>query len=561
MKSKNIEKLLFKIGQHSILIALAIMFAFPFIWMIFASAKVDREMFGERRALFPHTPVPALHSPYIDEIEFKKQKRPEDVTKKDYDRLKKTILSDIFSIVTNTDLNIPETLKQMAENEVSEGLWARVAAVTPQSYWTNTAISPEKIVQRAVTEKEIKNVLDQCYRRFSIQLSRARNDEMAIHNLALGEPITSIWKSIDKNAAFIEERTEETLPYANVHYNFENTNEFVLNAEFSLPFAASNLLQFCLSFRNDDSWNRLYAEIEGGGKKYVSAEPVFLFDRNWSSVIWQKPSEQDNEIKIKRWSKTKLVGEGPQFDFGTNIIKVKLRLKKSSQGRAWWGKISKNYIAVFKYIPFWRYIKTSAFLVILNIIGTLFSSTIVAYAFARLKWPGKNICFYMLLATLMIPPQITMIPSFIIIKWFGWYNTLAPLWVFSFCGNAFFVFLLVQFMRGIPKDLEDSAKIDGCGFLRIYWYVILPLIKPTMAAISIFTFMGVWNNFMGPLIYLSDHRLYPLSLGLFSLNVQAGGNFGMMMSGSFLMTLPVIILFFFAQKYFIQGITLSGMKG
>ena len=561
MKKNTIEKIFFKIGQHSILIALAFMFAFPFIWMISASGKVDREMFGERRSLFPRTPVPAVVSPYIDQIEFKKTSKPEDVSKENYERLKKALIADIYTAVTNTDLHVPENIKQIAEDEVAEGVWKRMVSITPQSYWTNTTLSSKQLVQRSVTTNEINNVLDQCYRRFSIQLCRARDNNMAIYNLALGESITSLWTSLNQNAAFIEERNEEALPYANIHYNFKNTNEISLSAEFSLPFAASNLLQYCLAFRCDDSWNRLYVELEGGGKKYVSAETQYLFDYNWNSIIWQVPSEQDNEIKIKRWSKTKIADEGPQYDFGENKIKVTLHLKKSSQSEAWWGKLSRNYISTFKYIPFWRYISTSAFLVILNIIGVLFSSTIVAYAFARLQWPGRNICFYLLLATLMIPPQITMIPSFIIIKWFGWYNTLQPLWVFSFCGNAFFIFLLVQFMRGIPKDLEDSAKIDGCGFIRIYWYVILPLIKPTMAAIAIFTFMGVWNDFMGPLIYLSDYRLYPLSLGLFSLNVQAGGNFGMMMSGSFLMTLPVIIIFFFAQKYFIQGITLSGMKG
>jgi len=206
------------------------------------------------------------------------------------------------------------------------------------------------------------------------------------------------------------------------------------------------------------------------------------------------------------------------------------------------------------------------FLVVLSIAGTLFASTFVAYAFARLRWPGRDLCFMALLATLMVPGQVTMIPGFLIVKSLGWYNTLQPLWAFSFFGNAFFIFLLRQFMKGIPNDLEDAARIDGCGFLRIYWYVILPLIKPTMAAIAIFTFMGCWNDFMGPLIMLNDFRLYPLSLGLFSLNVQAGGNLGMMMASSFLMTLPVIVLSAFdevsrakeavargARAYFVKG--------
>jgi ABC-type glycerol-3-phosphate transport system permease component len=166
-----------------------------------------------------------------------------------------------------------------------------------------------------------------------------------------------------------------------------------------------------------------------------------------------------------------------------------------------------------------------------------------------------------MLATMMIPGQVTMIPHFLIIRWLGWYDTLNPLWVGSLFGNAFNIFLLRQFMKGIPRDLEDAARIDGCSSLQVYWHVMMPLIKPTLACIAIFTFMGVWNDFMGPLVYLTDQRLYPLSLGLYALNVQAGGSYGMMMASALLMTLPVVAIFFFAQKYFIQGITLTGMKG
>ncbi len=212
-------------------------------------------------------------------------------------------------------------------------------------------------------------------------------------------------------------------------------------------------------------------------------------------------------------------------------------------------------------MPFWRYAATSVFLVALNLIGTLFSCSVVAYSFARLRWPGRNMSFGLMMATMMVPQQVTMIPFFLIIRYLGWYNTLTPLWVGSFFTNAFFVFLLNQFFKGVPTDLEDAAKIDGCGALRIYWYIMLPLVRPSLATVAVFTFLGVWNDFMGPLIYLSDQRLYPLSLGLYALQVQADGGMAMLMAGSLLMILPVVLIFFFAQRYFIQGITMTGMKG
>jgi multiple sugar transport system permease protein len=190
----------------------------------------------------------------------------------------------------------------------------------------------------------------------------------------------------------------------------------------------------------------------------------------------------------------------------------------------------------------------------------------VAYSFARLQWPGRTICFALLLATMMIPPQVTMIPQFLIFQKLGWYNTLRPLWVMSFFASAFGVFLMRQFLKGIPRDLEDAGRLDGCGFLRIYWHIMLPLVKPTLAAIAIFTFLATWNEFMMPLIYLSDQRLYPLSFGLYAFQIQSlrpgtGAGIGMLMAGSLLMTLPVIAIFFFAQRYFLQGVTLTGLKG
>ena len=228
--------------------------------------------------------------------------------------------------------------------------------------------------------------------------------------------------------------------------------------------------------------------------------------------------------------------------------------------------MERNYRLTFDQIPFWRYVGTSLFLVILNLVGTLLSCSLVAYSFARLQWPGRNLCFALLLATMMIPAQVTMIPQFLIMQKLGWYNTLQPLWIASFVAPAFYVFLLRQFLKGVPRDLEDAARLDGCGFFRIYWHIMLPLVRPTLAAIAIFTFLATWNEFMAPLIYLADQRLYPLSFGLYAFQVQVTNpgtakGMGMVMAGSLLMTLPVIAIFFFAQRYFLRGVTLTGMKG
>jgi multiple sugar transport system permease protein len=200
-------------------------------------------------------------------------------------------------------------------------------------------------------------------------------------------------------------------------------------------------------------------------------------------------------------------------------------------------------------------------LTILSAIGTIISSSLVAYAFARLRWPGRDIWFGVLLATMMIPSAVTMMPQFLIFRALGWYDTLRPLWVPAFLGSAFNVFLLRQFFLSIPTELEDAAKIDGCGPFGIYWKVMLPLVKPALAAIGIMSILGSWNNFQGPLIYLSSPEKMPMAYALQLYQTAHSSEPGLLMAASTLVVLPIIVLFFFTQRYFIEGVSLTGLAG
>lgn len=197
----------------------------------------------------------------------------------------------------------------------------------------------------------------------------------------------------------------------------------------------------------------------------------------------------------------------------------------------------------------------------LSILGTLFSASTVAYGFARLRFPGRDALFLVVLGTMMLPSAVTMMPVFLIFRWLGWIDTLQPLWVPAFFGSAFYIFLLRQFFLGIPTELEDAAKMDGCSFFTIYWRIMLPLLKPALAAITIMTFMGSWNDFRGPLIYISSPAHETLAYALQLFQNAHGGEPGMMMAASTMVMVPVLLLFFFTQRYFIQGVTLTGIKG
>jgi len=220
-----------------------------------------------------------------------------------------------------------------------------------------------------------------------------------------------------------------------------------------------------------------------------------------------------------------------------------------------------NYAKVFERIPFLLYVKNSVFISVIVIIGTVLSSSIVAYSFACLNWPGKNILFVIVLATMMLPAQVIMIPVFVFFKEIGWLNTFKPLTLPAFLGGgAFNIFLLRQFFLSIPRDLLDSARIDGCSEFRIYWNIVMPNAKPALATVAILTFMFSWNDFLGPLIYLSDQAKGTIALGLGMFVGQYVTEWSLLMAASMLMMLPMLIIFFVFQKYFIQGFIMSGIK-
>ncbi len=226
----------------------------------------------------------------------------------------------------------------------------------------------------------------------------------------------------------------------------------------------------------------------------------------------------------------------------------------------------KNYPDALKFLPKdsnYGLINLQNTLVIalMSVIGTVLSSSLVAYGFSRLRWPGRDWLFGLVLATMMLPDAVTMMPRFLIFRSLHWVDTLYPLWVPSFFAAAFNVFLLRQFFMGIPQELEDAAKIDGCTYFGTYWRVMLPMVKPALAAVTIMTFIGAWKDFMNPLIYISSPEKMPLSYMLQLFNSAHGAEPGMLMAATTMVMLPVVVLFFFTQRYFIEGVTLTGLGG
>lgn len=221
----------------------------------------------------------------------------------------------------------------------------------------------------------------------------------------------------------------------------------------------------------------------------------------------------------------------------------------------------KNYPGGLTFIPFWRFLLNTCLICVGAVAGTILSCSLVAYGLARVRWRGRQALFYIILGTMMLPFQVTMVPVFVMFARLGWVDTLWPLIVPHFFGSAFYIFLMRQFFLTIPHELSEAARIDGCGEWDIYRRIILPLSKPVLATVGLFAFLAMWNDYLGPLIYLADESKYTLSLGLASFSSQYGSYPGMLMAVTTVITVPIIVLFFFAQRTFIQGITMTGIKG
>lgn len=552
------------IALHALLVAGAAVFMVPLVWMLGTSVKVPREMGIDRLQFFPRAPHPVRESPYIDLAQFGEPETPDLVEEEVWNEARRELearLRDVLAVwepqTPGSEGNAPpaplnrETLTQ----EMIAGVLHTVRRRLSDEARRADAAAIVSEARLMVNEDLLQRIFDDIYRRFCIGDVNVRTRDFLTFSLYGGEE----WRVADGDAE-LAVREDAAPKSQEVRYRFAPDAER-LTLEFTprdLPVDPMEIDRVHVSYRGDESWAFMQFEVARAGQLYRTDAWMNLYERDWFARELRWPEDARNIYERRMYRTLHPAGAAPA---GSPPFAVRLHVTRATPLKAWLAKLTRSYREAFREVPFARYMMTSFSLAILNILLAIFSCTLVGYAFARLEWPGRDLCFGILLATMMIPPQVTMIPQFLILKTLGWYNTLVPLWIFSAFGIPFFVFLVRQFLKNVPGDLEDAARIDGCGALRIYWHVMLPLIKPVVATIAIFTFMGTWNNFLQPLIYVNDERLFPLALGLFKLSLAAGQDVSLMMAGSFVMTLPVLVLFVILQRYFIQGITLTGTKG
>jgi len=554
---------------HLILLSGVCLFMFPFVWMVGMSMKTDDEAAGTD--ILPAIPTFRADSPSVRPPIVPQQ--PPDVAKSRW----KSVLPKLEKITRD---RLPATMPVGAEL-VSDGalrdaaakeLTATTIEKLPEKLWKqdDTALLAgfDKQLDPADLSKALNN---QLARLEFLQLAAhsltahtrdSKGDdafeEARIVNINSGDQIAAQWK--------IESGDGKLLPlgkdasYLRYHFNSPGDAPIVLRADFDAQMTAEQLHKIVVSIVADDSWQKIDATVDLGSTHWKSGLSYYVAQYRPANIIFQPPGFDDTTYRPRLWIPLETADTGITNPSPTSAT-LRLIISPSSTLGAIWGKVERNYQRAFRSVPFWTYMFNSILLVALQMVGALLSAAFVAYAFARLQWPGRSIAFACLLATMMVPSQVTLIPSFVIWRSLGWFNTLNPLWVPAWFGSAFFIFLMTQNMKTIPKELEEAARIDGLNSIQTWWYIILPLVKPTLAAIAIMVFMGAWNDFLGPLIMLRDQSRFPLSLGLFGLHADQASDSTLIMAGNMLMTVPVILIFFVFQRYFIEGVTVSGMKG
>lgn len=219
-----------------------------------------------------------------------------------------------------------------------------------------------------------------------------------------------------------------------------------------------------------------------------------------------------------------------------------------------------NFVSAVNEIPFWVYLKNTVVITFASMVGAVFSNVLIAYGFSRIKWPGRDIIFGIVVATIFIPFPATLLPLFIIFAKLHWINTFLPLIVPTYFGNAFYIFLLRQFMMQIPLEISEAARVDGANEWQIFSRLIVPMSRPAIAVVALFSAIAAWNNFLGPLIYLNDDALYPLSIGLQSFRSLHDVKWNLLMAASTLVVLPIIAVFLAFQHAFIEGITVGSVR-
>ena len=570
-KGQHTGTKIFRGTGYLLLVAAAFCTMIPLLWLLTSSFKTANEIFAVPIQWFPSFPPRVPSSPYIVENAYPKIEKPIAVDKTVWETLRPELTQAIWMetqthIAANPQLSNYVPSEEL-QTEIIEGLWQQLVTSLPDEVWNGRKASIVTAVQDAIIPEAIDTIWSSVYREVAI-------GTLQIEDLDFNRtPMETVaWKVTSDTGTRIRP-SEDTQTLASLSYDFRDSDTRYITATLTTPVPIDRIRRITLPIRGDASYHRLSlnvsvlqtAEIDNdtdSGITYQPTRPFVLENALWKDAVWRLhgiPGELEaSHIKMNQME-TDIVVESTSGPQNGNQLLLQLSIHQPPYLSIVWDKLTANYRNLWKTVPYNRYFINSVFIATASTLLTLFFCSLGGYAFAKYKFRGQKVLFGILLASMMVPFQVLLVPLFGLMYDIGWLNSYKAI-VIPFSVGAFGVFLMRQFIVTIPSELLDAARIDGCSEFGIYYRIVLPIIKPALGALTIYSFLGSWNGYLWPLIILRDEAKYTLPIGLANLVGIYRQDYGMLMAGTLLSLMPIVILFLAMQREFVQGITLGSVK-
>ena len=566
-KGQRVETKIFRGVGYLLLVAAAFCTMVPLLWLLTSSFKTANEIFAVPIRWFPSLPPRVASSPYIIEDAYPKIEKPVTVDETVWTTLQPELAQAIWTkaeahITANAQLS-NYVSSDTLQAEITEGLWQQLVASLSEEIWRETTASIVNEVQDAVIPEMVDTIWSSVYREVAI-------GTLQIEDLDFNRtPIEDVaWKVTSDTGARIRPSAEQQT-VASLSYDFRDSNTRYISATIPTPVPIDRIRRMTLPIRGDASYHRLSLNVSvlqangtGNSTTYQPTRPYVLESALWRDAVWRLhgiPGELESSHITMHQVETDTTVESPSDTQTGNLLRLQLTIHQPPYLSIVWDKLTSNYRNLWQTVPYGRYFINSVFIATASTLLTLFFCSLGGYAFAKYRFRGQKVLFGILLASMMVPFQVLLVPLFGLMYDIGWLNSYKAI-VIPFSVGAFGIFLMRQFIVTIPSELLDAARIDGCSEFGIYYRIVLPIIKPALGALTIYSFLGSWNGYLWPLIILRDEEKYTLPIGLANLVGIYRQDYGMLMAGTLLSLVPIVILFLAMQREFVQGITLGSVK-
>ena len=568
-KTQQVETKIFRGVGYLLLVGAAFCTMIPMLWLLTSSFKTANEIFAVPIQWFPNLPPRVASSPYIVEDAYPKIEKPMAVDEAGWKALQPQLTQIIWAkaqahIAANGKFSNYVSSEEL-QTEIIEGLWQQLVAGLPDEVWNGTTDSVTAAVRDTIIPEAVDTIWGSVYR--EVAVGTLRIEDLDFNRT----PIEVVNWEAETGTRI---RTSDDLQTAaSLSYNFQDSDTTRMTAAISSPIPIERIRRITLPVRGDASYHRLSLTVfvpqsgmntgsTNNGITYQPTRSFVLGSALWTDSVWRVhgiPGElESSQITMQRVETNLAAQSVVEVGAGSQLF-LQLSIHQPAYLSIVWDKLTSNYRNLWKTVPYNRYFVNSVFIATASTLLTLFFCSLGGYAFAKYKFRGQKILFGILLASMMVPFQVLLVPLFGLMYDIGWLNSYKAI-VIPFSVGAFGVFLMRQFIVTIPSELLDAARIDGCSEFGIYYRIVLPIIKPALGALTIYSFLGSWNGYLWPLIILRDEAKYTLPIGLANLVGIYRQDYGMLMAGTLLSLMPIVILFLAMQREFVQGITLGGVK-